>query len=268
MVMAQLAADLASRGFGGAPKRRMIEGQSGPVTMSAIDFTAWLKSQLRTSPVDVPQLTIRAKRIASMKTTASNRYHASTRLALQGKFTFAVSTVISLGLIFIPLMQLAKVPLTLGADVLSAVQIFLAVAILVYSVVSGTARYELRSEQLNDCGNQVKRLIRRLELEPILASSKEEELVGKYYEDYAAITADVENHRRVDYTLTILRSPQLFDLTLLGRVMHWVKFLVSAAIPYLTPTLLVAAEVLLITDMFGVTCTFSPYLGPRIPAGL
>ena len=245
----------------------MLEGKWGPVTMSAIDFKAWLRSQLQTSAVDVPQSTIRSKRIASMKTTATNRYHASTRLALQGKFTFAVSTVISLGLIFIPLMQLAKVPLMLGADALSAIQIFLAVAILVYSVVSGTARYELRSEQLNDCGDQVKRLIRRLELEPILASGKEEEMVGRYYEEYAAITADVENHRRVDYTLTILRSPQLFDLTLLGRAMHWVKFLVSAAIPYFAPALLVVAEVLLISDMFGVTCTFSPYLGPRTPVG-
>lgn len=233
--------------------------------MSTVDLMAWLKGQLRTAAVDVPQSTIRAKRIASMKTTATNRYHASTRLALQGKFTFAVSTFISLGLIFIPLMQLAKVRLMLGADVLSAVQIFLAVTILVYSVVSGTARYELRSEQLNDCGDQVKRLIRRLELEPMLAPGKEEELVGKYYEEYAAITADVENHRRVDYTLTILRSPQLFHLTLLGKLMHWLKFLVSATIPYLTPAVLVAAEVLLVTDMFGVTCTFSPYLGPRSP---
>ena len=43
----------------------------------------------------------------TMKTTAVNRYNASNRLRAQGRFTFFTTTVLSLGLIFIPLMQLA-----------------------------------------------------------------------------------------------------------------------------------------------------------------
>lgn len=221
-----------------------------------------LRINLRLTPIDVEQPNRRRKLIASMKTTASSRYHASIRLAFQGKFTFGVSTFISLGLIFIPLMQLAKVPMELGADVLGAVQIFLAVAILVYSVVSGTARYELRSEQLNDCGDQVKRLIRQLEFEPTGSETEEITLLREYQEKYAAVTSDVENHRRNDYTLTILRLPQLFELTLFGRLVHWAKYLSMALLPYLPPMALVFAEGLLITDMFGLTCTFSPYLNP------
>lgn len=217
------------------------------------------------APSDVERSSARQKLIASMKTTAINRYHASNRLLWQGKVTFAVSTLFSLGLIFIPLMQLAKVPLKLNGDVLGAVQIFLAVAILVYSIVIGTARYELRSEQLNDCGDKIKNLIRDLRVEPDDGETGEAQLLKGYQKQYAGIISDVENHDRNDYILTILRSSDLFVLSQPGRIWHWVKFLVSALIPYTPSLALVVIEALLITDMFGATCMFSQYLNARAP---
>ena len=216
------------------------------------------------APLDVKTDTPRDKLIASMKTTAVNRYHASNRLLWQRKVTFVVSTLFSLGLIFIPLMQLAKVPLKLNGDVLGAIQIFLAVAILVYSIVIGTARYELRSEQLNDCGDKIKNLIRELRVAPKDGDAKETELLREYQRQYAAIIADVENHDRNDYILTILRSPDLFTLGNAARAIHWLKFCISALIPYLPSIALVAIEALLITDMFGATSVFSQYLNAHI----
>ena len=68
----------------------------------------------------------------TMKTTAVNRYTASNRLRAQGRFTFFTTTVLSLGLISIPLMQLADAQLPLPDRLLNAIQIFLAVSILVY----------------------------------------------------------------------------------------------------------------------------------------
>jgi SMODS and SLOG-associating 2TM effector domain family 5 len=68
----------------------------------------------------------------SMRTTAKARYTASVRLKYQGKFTFATTTLLSLGLIFIPLIQNSGVPLALKVGVLNAMQIFLAVSVLVY----------------------------------------------------------------------------------------------------------------------------------------
>ena len=129
-------------------------------------------------PKDVEAKTKREKLIASMKTTAVNRYNASNRLIWQSRVTFSVSTLFSLGLIFVPLMQLAKVPLSLSGDVLAAIQIFLAVAILVYSIITGTARFELRSEQLNDCGDKIKSLIRELRVAPD-DTDGESEMLGK-----------------------------------------------------------------------------------------
>lgn len=214
------------------------------------------------SPSDVECKTKRAKLIASMKTTAVNRYNASNRLIWQSKVTFSVSTLFSLGLIFVPLMQLAKAPLALNGDVLGAIQIFLAVAILVYSIITGTARFEIRSEQLNDCGDKIKSLIRELRVAPDDAE-KEVDLLRSFQKQYEAIIADVENHDRSDYLLTIVRSPDLFVLSLPGRIFWWMKYYCSALISYLPALALVVVEILLITDMFAITKIFSPYLNTQ-----
>jgi hypothetical protein len=210
-------------------------------------------------PVDVPMLTQRDKLIASMKTTAVSRYNASNRLSREGKVTFGVSTLFSLGLIFIPLMQLAKAPLKLSGDVLGAIQIFLAVAILVYSIVIGTARYEARSEQLNDCGDKIKDLIRELRVAPV-DPENEAALLRETQRRYSAIISDVENHDRSDYVLAILRSPDLYTLSIAGRCAHWAKYWGSAVGPYIPSIALVIIEAILIGDMFGASSIFTPYL--------
>ncbi|MGL5079132.1 MAG: SLATT domain-containing protein [Waterburya sp.] len=215
------------------------------------------------SPSDVECKTQRTKLIASMKTTAVNRYNASNRLIWQSKVTFSVSTLFSLGLIFVPLMQLAKAPLAMNGDVLSAIQIFLAVAILVYSIITGTARFEIRSEQLNDCGDKIKSLIRELRIAPE-NEEKEASLLRDFQKQYEKIIADVENHDRSDYLLTIVRSPDLFILSFPGRVFWWLKYCCSSLVSYLPALALVVIEILLITDMFGITKIFSPYLNTPV----
>ena len=204
-------------------------------------------------PEDVKQKDNKHKVIASMKTTAISRYNASKRLSRQTKVTFWVSILFSLGLIFIPLMQLAKVPLKFNGDILSAVQIFLAVAILVFSIVIGTARYELRAHQLDSCGNNIKNLIRRLKAASIDECDTSGEVLNKFHDEYNGMISNVENHERQDYILTILRSPDLFKLTLCARIYHWIKFFLFSITPHMPSIILVLVEILFITEMFGIT---------------
>nr|AAL24548.1 orf209EGC151 [uncultured bacterium] len=207
--------------------------------------------EFRLYPKDVETHGKRAGLIVSMKTTAVNRFNASTRLSQQAKLTFWASTIFSLGLIFIPLMQLAGVKITLCDSLLSAMQVFLAVAILVYSIIISTARFELRSAQLNDCGNSIKQLIRDLRIMPELDSGEESKLLKDFQDRYAAMVANVENHKRSDYILTILRSRDLFALTSLGRALYWFKFIIASAPSYLIPIIIVLVELVLIRGMFG-----------------
>jgi len=202
----------------------------------------------------------------TMKTTAVNRYNASDRLKAQGKFTFFTTTTLSMGLIFIPLMQLADVHLALPDRILNAIQIFLAFAVLVYSIVIATARYDLRSDQLTGCGDNIKELIRELRREKEaaggqVAKDKLAELQGRY----AAITTDVENHTRNDYRLTILQLPELYTITGIVRGWTWMLFWLAYAAQFISSVVLIAIELAFILEVFGITSGLSHLLKPVHP---
>ena len=159
----------------------------------------------------------------SMRTTAKCRYNASVRLQHQGKFSCFTTTVLSLGLVFIPLMQNAGVPLAFKANVLNMMQIFLGVAVLVYSVVIGTARYDMRAEQLTECGDKLKELIRSLDKEREagkgLASA---DRLADFQRHYSDIATDVENHERNDYRFASLEMVNDYFITGLPRLKLYV----------------------------------------------
>ncbi len=195
---------------------------------------------------------------ATMKTTAVNRYNASNRLSAQGRFTFFTTTILSLGLILIPLMQLADAQLALPDRLLNAIQIFLAVSILVYSVVIGTARYDLRSEQLNDCGDSIKELIRELRREKEAAGGQVSmERLAVIQARYSSITTDVENHTRNDYRLTVLQLPEMFKVTGLARTSMWGVYWAAYVAQFFPSLMLLTIVVGFILEVFGITTGLS-----------
>lgn len=206
---------------------------------------------------------------ATMKTTAVNRYNASNRLRAQGKFTFFTTTILSLGLIFIPLMQLADAQLALPDRLLNAIQIFLAVSILVYSVIIGTARYDLRSEQLNDCGDNIKELIRELRREKEAAGGQvSKEKLAELQDRYSSITTDVENHTRNDYRLTVLQLPEMFTVTGFVRAGTWGLYWTTFIAQFLPSLMLLAIVLGFFLEVFGLTAGITQLLKfPRTPHG-
>lgn len=222
-----------------------------------LNLIKWLYVNiLKLQPVEVIQEGNVNKVVSSMKTTAVSRYHASTRLAWQSRIAFLTTTFLSLGLIFIPLMQLANVKLSLNSSVLSAVQIFMAVAVLVYSVIIGTAKYETRRENLNDCGDKIKALIRELRREAENGMDVDKGVLEDIQQRYADIVSDVENHERCDYALTILRHRDLYSISVLCWLKHTLMFTFMTVINYIPALLLVVAEIIIITDMFALTSCF------------
>ena len=188
----------------------------------------------------------------TMKITSISRYNASVRLKLQGKISFVTTTILSLGLIFIPLMQLANVKLFFSSNILSAIQIFLAVAVLVYSVIIGTARYDLRSEQLEECGDKLKALIRDLRIEKNGIN-----VIQKRYSD---IASSVENHIRNDFLLATLRTSELYYITGIIRLFKWIQYYFTNIIFNIMPIMLLGIELVFILDAFDITSVFTPYL--------
>ena len=196
----------------------------------------------------------------SMRVTAKCRYNAAVRLQRQGKFAFFTTTALSLGLIFIPLMQNAGVTLAYKPNVLNMMQIFLAVAVLVYSVVIGTARYEYRAEQLTECGDKLKELIRTIDKDRETKGTFSNADLGELQQQYSNIATDTENHTRSDYQLAMLEMDGDYSISGLPRLRQYIFACAERLIAYAIPFMMIVFEVLFITDMIGITKILTPYL--------
>ncbi len=223
-------------------------------------FLYWLFSL---EPLEKTVLDPAEKLLNSMRVTAGCRFNASVRLKRQSNFSFFTTTILSLGLIFIPLVQNSDIALAFSPKALNMLQIFLAVAVLVYSVINSTARYEVRSQALNECGDKIKELIRdlRTDIKQSLASGTAVAL-SKYHEQYNLISTDSENHTRVDFALASLDMKDDYRITGIPRIYHRARAFFTYSIPYLVPCVFIAFEAVFIMDMLAITEILTPHLRP------
>jgi hypothetical protein len=203
------------------------------------------------------------KLLNSMRITSKCRYNASVRLKRQSQYSFFATTLLSLGLILLPLLQNSDIRVAFPPKVLNMLQIFLAVAVLVYSVINATAHYETRSEALNDCGDRIKDLIRNLRREVAEAEKSGVAVdLAKYNGKYDSVSTEAENHSRSDFIIASLEMHSDYKYTGIPRFFLHLKSVFLSLIPYLVPTLLLIGEIIFITDMLGVTKFFTPYFQP------
>lgn len=205
----------------------------------------------------------------SMRTTSKCRYNAAGRLLQHGKYSFFTTTVLSLGLVFIPLIQNAEVLLAFKSHVLNMMQIFLGVSVLVYSVVIGTARYDMRSSQLMECGDKLKELIRDLEKDREVAGGKiSANQLEVYQKRYSDIVTDVENHERNDYRMAVLEMVNDYYICGIPRFKLYLEAHIIRIFGFILPTVLMLMEVVFITDMMGATKILTPYLNGQVVEGV
>ena len=197
----------------------------------------------------------------SIRVTTKCRYNASKRLNNHGKFAFFTTTILSLGLIFIPLIQNSGIKLAFDGRVLNMMSTFLAVAVFVYSVVIGTAKYDSRADRLNQCGNQLKDLTR--EFDRLMDSSNgnpEKEKLEDLNKRYFEIITDTENHEDVDYISATLEMPRDYKITGFPFLKKYIEIRLRRLYPYLLPSALLLLEMVFITDMINITAILTSYL--------
>ncbi|WP_416329157.1 SLATT domain-containing protein [Raoultella planticola] len=216
-------------------------------------FLSWTFSR---APIERENINANDKLINSMRITSKCRFNAANRLSLRSKTSFFVTTMLSLGLILIPLLQNSGVNLSFTSSVLNMLQIFLAVSVLIYSVTIGTARYDLRSRELDDCGKKIKELIRKIRTHEGSGNNDISPIVNEYNQTLK----ESEGHSRADYQLARLEMRSDYNITGLLRVWHYSGYVVSYIFPYLLPFLFLASELIFITDMLNITHVLTPYL--------
>jgi hypothetical protein len=168
--------------------------------------------------------------------------------------SFVLTTILSLGLILIPLLQNSGVELRFEERGLNAVQIFLAASVLVYSAIIGKSRFETRSYLLDRCGNDIKDLARKLRTD-IFEKERSGGYVDlrRYHEDYRVITTSCENHGRVDFLFAQLSLKGDFEFSCFARIVNYLCAWVSYLAPHFLPVFLMIVEVVLISEMLSFT---------------
>ncbi|MFC2503164.1 MAG: SLATT domain-containing protein [Cardiobacterium sp.] len=188
----------------------------------------------------------------SVRVTAKCRFNAAERLRRQGRFAFFSTTLLSLGLIFIPLMQNTNVELAFPPTVLNMMSTFLAVAVLVYSVVIGTAQYEARADKLGQCADHLKALNRELD-SPRQQDDDHEAILARLHKEYSRLLADTENHKRIDYLAATLEMKRDYPITGLVRLYRHIRLVLQSLLPYFLPLLLLILEAVFISDMLKIS---------------
>jgi hypothetical protein len=142
------------------------------------------------------------------------RYNAADRLKRHQQFSQWITTLLSVILIIVPLLQALKVKTNVNDQLLNAIQVFLAVLILAYSLLLGIENYSSRSEKMHTCGLELSSLAR--EIDPYLEiendsflykifSKKYQSLYKIFSEKYQSILEKYENHSQIDNNLYDLK---------------------------------------------------------------
>ena len=205
---------------------------------------------------DDETLKLANEHIRTMRITTNARFEAAKRLKKAAFICFIATTMASLGLILIPLLDLAKINLRFSAEVLTCFQIFLAVNVLVYSSTVFAANYQARSKDFLSCADEIKSVINKLKLE---MKSYEKGLVTevdleKWDGEYRKALENSENHDDIDYIVALHsynakeNIKNKWDITI--RIKEFFKI-------YAFCIFLIFTEIIFILDMLGVTNLFS-----------
>ncbi len=135
------------------------------------------------------------------KITTKSRYRASERLELHHKLSQWTVSLISVALVFIPLVQTFGISAGIELIYLNATQATLAVLVLVYSLLLGQENFISRAQAMHRNGVELGRFARKL-------AGKEKNVSDEEYfslaEEYYDILEKYENHKPIDYLYTRL----------------------------------------------------------------
>lgn len=154
------------------------------------------------------------------KITTKSRYRASERLERHQRLSRWTVALLSVALVFVPMMQALGVHLGTDAIYLSATQAVLAVLVLVYSLLLGQENFNSRAEAMHRNGVELGRFARRL------AGVKYEGKGDQYEElakEYYSILEKYENHKPIDYLFTQLTHKPTSNGEWPTYIFQWIK---------------------------------------------
>jgi len=154
--------------------------------------------------------------------TSKNRFNASKRLADHNQAALVTITLMSLGLIAIPLIKEFELGAHFGTRYVDFFQLFLAIVVLVISVSINSANFGRRSEKLHDCGLELSNLARKIY--GFVNDGGSREIYNDFVNAYYEILNRYENHKSIDFRITQIDFPDQYSVNKWTRAMTWVLY--------------------------------------------
>lgn len=146
--------------------------------------------------------------------TSKTRFHASRRLKLHSKCATYTVVLISLGLILLSLMQAYGLGNNINSKLIGLIQVFSAVAVLVYSLLIDKNDYSSLSEKMYSCASMLGEL--KQKIHPHLDKEHNQGTYDSFLVEYHRILKLFETHSnndfRGDYTRAKLEMPENYTL--------------------------------------------------------
>jgi hypothetical protein len=137
--------------------------------------------------------------------TSKTRFHASRRLRLHAKSATYTVVAISLGLILVSLMQAYDLGNNIQSKLVGLIQIFSAVAVLVYSLLIDKNDFSSLSEKMYSCASKLGEL--KQKVHPFLGQSEHDhEQYNKFRDEYHRILKLYEMHSNNDFRGDYIRA--------------------------------------------------------------
>ena len=213
---------------------------------------------------------LESKFLNTIELTTDARFEAGRRLKKLNKLSFITTTIISLGLILIPLLSSVGHNVAFSEATLTNFQIFLAVCVLVFSVSTSTAQYEVRGKDFFDCADKLKIICQQLKLAQI--KKKQENFsfdLSEFETKYRNTLSGTESHENIDYfkaNRTRFRKRKkevLSNENFLNKIFplsdnfanygNYLEIILTNIVMYASSITLWILEIVFILDMLGIT---------------
>jgi len=151
--------------------------------------------------------------------TSKTRFHASRRLKRHSKYSTISIVCISLGLILISLMSAYGLGANIESDLVNLIQVFFAIAVLVYSLLIDKNDYSKLSEKMYSCASKLGEL--KQNIYPLLESNDSElynRSVCEYHEILRLYETHSNNDFRGDNILARLEMPENYPMSFRHRL--------------------------------------------------
>jgi hypothetical protein len=147
--------------------------------------------------------------------TSKTRFHASRRLKLHTKCSTYTVVLISLSLILISLMQTYGLGNNINSDLVGLIQVFSAIAVLVYSLLIDKHDYSNSSEKMYSCASRLGELKKKMH--PLMRKEHDQEKYDELRLEYDEVLRLYETHSnndfRADYIQAKLEMPENYTVT-------------------------------------------------------